>query len=63
MSTIKKYEQLAREEGGELATHGIAKGLLECGVEIDIIMKSTGLTREALSEASYVPKALLPAVP
>jgi len=49
MSAIKKYEQLAAAEGEARGRvdekHDIAKKMLECGVEVDIVMKSTGLTR------------------
>ena len=54
MSAIKKYEQIAREEGeargDELATHRIAKSMLKRSVTIDIIREDTGLTREAIEE-------------
>ena len=32
------------------ATHGIAKSMLECGVEVDIVMKSTGLARDEVKK-------------
>ena len=37
-------------EGDELATHRIAKNMLECGVEIDIVITSTGLLREEIEK-------------
>ena len=57
-NTIKKYEQNARIEGeargearGEgLATHRIAKSMLACGIDVDIVMKSTGLRREEVEK-------------
>jgi predicted transposase/invertase (TIGR01784 family) len=62
-NTIKKYEQNAREEGfsegkAEGKAEGeeklnkerrdIAKNLLKQGVSIEIVMTSTGLTREEI---------------
>jgi hypothetical protein len=32
------------------ATQVIAKGMLECGIEVDIVMKSTGLAREEVEK-------------
>ena len=37
-------------EGEEQATHRIAKSMLKYGIERDIIMKSTGLTREDIEQ-------------
>jgi len=58
MNTIKKYEQLAeakgeakgKARGDELATYRIAKNMLECGIDIDIVIKSTSLTREEVEK-------------
>ena len=54
MNTIKKYEQLAREEGearGE-AKKGlkVAKKLIKLGVAIEIIIEATGLTRKEIKK-------------
>ena len=43
---IAKGEVIGIAKGEEQATHKIAKSMLECGIEVDIVMKSTGLTRE-----------------
>jgi predicted transposase/invertase (TIGR01784 family) len=45
-NTIKKYEQTARIE----EKYDIAKNVLKCDVEIGIVMKSTGLTREEVEK-------------
>ena len=50
MSAIKKYEQLARDEGEELATHRIAKSLLKRGIEVAVVMEDTGLTQEEINK-------------
>ena len=58
MNTIKKYEQLAREEGearGEArgeAKKGlnVAKKLIKLGVAIEIIIEATGLTRKEIEK-------------
>ena len=33
-------------KGDEQAVHRIAKSMLTCGIEVDIVVKSTGLKRE-----------------
>ena len=43
-NSLKKYEQDGEARGEVLATHRIAKSMLECGVDVDIVMKSSGLT-------------------
>ena len=46
---IDKYTEGKAEgkaEGEEMATHRIAKSMLEYDIEVDIVMKSTGLARE-----------------
>jgi predicted transposase/invertase (TIGR01784 family) len=43
---LAKGEAVGEARGEELATHRIAKSMLECGIEVDMVMKSTGLTRE-----------------
>lgn len=37
-------------EGEKIATHRIAKSMLECGVEVGIVMKSAGLTRSEVEK-------------
>ena len=37
-------------KGEENATYKIAKNLLQCGVAIDLVMKSTNLTREEVEK-------------
>jgi predicted transposase/invertase (TIGR01784 family) len=49
LDTLAIREQLLAD-GEELATHRIAKRMLECAIEIDIVMKSTGLTREEIEK-------------
>ena len=54
MNTIKKYEQLAREEGearGEAKNRlKVAKKLIKLGVAIEIIIEATGLTRKEIEK-------------
>lgn len=40
-----KYTE-GKAEGEEMATHRIAKSMLQHNIEIDVVMKSTGLTQE-----------------
>jgi predicted transposase/invertase (TIGR01784 family) len=37
-----------RLEGESSATHAIAKNMLQCGIDINIVVKSTGLSREQI---------------
>jgi hypothetical protein len=41
-------------EGDEIATHRIAKNMLECGIDMDIIIKSTGLARKTIDNIKKV---------
>ena len=58
MNTIKKYEQLATEEGeargearGEAKNRlNVAKKLIKLGVAIEIIIEATGLTRKKIEK-------------
>ena len=49
LDTLAIREQLLAD-GEELATHRIAKRMLECAIEIDIVIKSTWLTREEIEK-------------
>ena len=62
VSAVERMEQKAREEGklegklegsleGRLET---AKNLIENGVSLEIVTKSTGLTQEQLREAGII---------
>jgi predicted transposase/invertase (TIGR01784 family) len=46
---IDKYTE-GKAEGEEIATYRIAKSMLEHHIEIDVIMKSTGLTQEEIDK-------------
>ena len=47
---IAKGEVIGIAKGEELATHKIAKNMLKSGIETDIIIENTGLTREELEK-------------
>ncbi len=42
-----------KSEGRVEEKHAIAKRMLECGVEVNIVMKSTGLTREEIDKIHF----------
>ncbi len=57
------WDQVSREktlmidkytEGGEHATHRIAKSLLKCGAAIELVMEGTGLTREEIEKIKAI---------